>query len=245
MNELPLRHLFLHLDGCTSGPKSYVGPLGKALESCENLSIKKITCIEGQLLPEMPKDPKSTDQQYLHKIVTAVISGEFPDDLKNRSPGKLSHARWLTRANRILRLYVGTDEPSENLKILATFVVKVYAPSWFLIKNKPSCKDGTRHLFNMIVASRYLPESLKNVIDPVIQRNSYFAHPENILLAMITDDTKHIRELAARRILKARSKPQPLKPRLFEVPLINFKASTYIDLIDWQENLTEPPILKN
>lgn len=143
------------------------------------------------MLPEMAKD-LSTDQQYLYKIVSAVISGEFPEDLGNKSPGKLSHARWITRANRILRLYVSTEEPSENLKTLATFVVKVYAPSWFLIKNKPSCKDGTRHLFIIIKASRYLPETLKKIIDPVIQRNGYFAHPEGILLAMITDDKKNM-----------------------------------------------------
>lgn len=244
MNELPLRHLFVHLDGCTSGPKSYVGPLGKALEACENLPVKKFERIEGQMLPEMAND-LSTDQQYLHKIVSAVILGVFPKDLENKSPGKLSHARWITRANRILRLYVATEKPTENLITLATFVVKVYAPSWFLIKSKPSCKDGTHHLFNIIVASRYLPETLKKIIDPVIQRNGYFAHPENILLAMITDERKHIRELAARRILKARSMSHPSTSRLLQVPLINFNATSYIDLINWQENLTEPPLLKN
>jgi hypothetical protein len=36
-------------------------------------------------------------------------------------------------------------------------------------------------------------------------RNGYFGHPENLLLGMITDDRKHIRELGLRRILKARS----------------------------------------
>jgi glutamine synthetase adenylyltransferase len=126
------------------------------------------------MLPEMAKD-LSTDQQYLDKIVSAVISGEFPEDLSNKSteylsnkpPGKLSHARWITRASRILRLYESTKEPSENLKTLATFVVKVYAPSWFLIKNKPSCKDGTRNLFNIIKASRYLPETLKKLKIPL------------------------------------------------------------------------------
>lgn len=243
MNELPLRHLFLHLDGCTSGPKSFSGPLGKALETCEQLPVKKFQPIDGEMLTEMAID-LSTDQQYLHNIVTAVITGVFPEDLSNKSPGKLSHARWVTRANRILRLYVATETPSEKLITLATFVVKVYAPSWFLIKNKPSCKDGSRHLFYIISASRYLSEDLKKIIDPVIQRNSYFAHPENMLLAMLTDDKKHIRELAARRILKARSTQQTSTTRLFELPCINFNAATYIDLINWQEKITEPPILK-
>lgn len=62
---------------------------------------------------------------------------------------------------------------------------------------------------------------------------------------MITDERKPIRGLAASRILKARSMSHPLTPRIFQVPLINFNATSYIDLIKWEENLTEPPLLKN
>ncbi|CAH0555078.1 unnamed protein product [Brassicogethes aeneus] len=38
------------------------------------------------------------------------------------------------------------------------------------------------------------PES---VVDPVLKRNSYFAHPENLLLSMLTDNKKLIQEIAA------------------------------------------------
>ena len=41
-------------------------------------------------------------------------------------------------------------------------------------------------------------------VDPVLQRNGYFAHPKNLLLAMISDERQYIRELGLRRILKAR-----------------------------------------
>ena len=50
---------------------------------------------------------------------------------------------------------------------------------------------------------RNLSTGLKEIVDPVIQRNSLFAHPQNILIAMITDDADHVRELELRRILKA------------------------------------------
>ncbi|GBP79762.1 hypothetical protein EVAR_56670_1 [Eumeta japonica] len=194
MNELPLRHLFFHLDGSTSGPKSYNGPIGKVLENCGELPVIKFQKIEGGMLPDMTDD-LSTDQKYLHRIVTAIISGTFPDDLGHKSPGKLSHTRWLTRANRLLRFYVATENPTSPLVTLATFIIKVYAPSWFEIKNKPSCKDRSRHLFKIIFSSRFLPEDLKCIVDTVIQRNGYFADSENLLLAMITDERKHIREL--------------------------------------------------
>jgi len=42
------------------------------------------------------------------------------------------------------------------------------------------------------------------MVDPAIQQNSFFGHPENLLLAMISDERQHIRELGLRRILKAR-----------------------------------------
>jgi len=87
------------------------------------------------------------------------------------------------------------------------------------------------------------------VIDPVIQNNAYNAHPENLLLSMTMDECKHIRELALQRILKARSL-QNLKEKVvvqnFVKPKLNFKATYYTDMIDWNtERLFSPLILRN
>jgi len=38
-NELPLRHLLIHLDGSTTGPKAFSGPIGKALVNCPTLPV--------------------------------------------------------------------------------------------------------------------------------------------------------------------------------------------------------------
>src|SRR6218665_3352464 len=62
-----------------------------------------------------------------------------------------------------------------------------------LLKVHSSCKDGARHLHQMLVKSRYLSPKHKRIVDPVIHRNAYFAHPENLLLAMMTDYRRHIR----------------------------------------------------
>ena len=99
------------------------------------------------------------------------MNGNCSVDLSRRDPGAMSHARWLTMANRILRLYAASECPSENFKTLATFVMKVYAPGWFRVKMNSSCKDGAINLWRMIIASRYLADDLKSVIDPVIERN--------------------------------------------------------------------------
>ena len=76
----------------------------------------------------------STDQQYLLQICQAVSSGNCSVDLLMRNPGNICHFRWLTTANRLLRLYVSTTNPSTNLQILTTYVMKVYPASWFTIK---------------------------------------------------------------------------------------------------------------
>ena len=36
LNELPLRHLLVHLDGTTSGPNAFCGVIGKRLKSARN-----------------------------------------------------------------------------------------------------------------------------------------------------------------------------------------------------------------
>lgn len=75
---------------------------------------------------------------------------------------------------RILRLYVGTKDPSENLQLLAEYIVNVYTPIWFHIKLNHLCINGTKHIFKIIQLSRCFPEKILNTIDTVIQRNAFF-----------------------------------------------------------------------
>ena len=64
-----------------------------------------------------------------------------------------------------------------------------------------------------------------------------------MLLAMITDERKNVRELGLRRILKARSQRVP-GIRKFTVPKLIYDSSDYINLIDWQSTvITDPPMI--
>lgn len=98
----------------------------------------------------------------------------------------------------------------------------------------------------MLVKSRYLSAKHKKIVDPVIHRNAYFAHPENLFQAMMTDHRPHIRELGLRRVMKARAADTSGQIRRFKVPAkLNFDAVEYFDMIDWAVcPISEPPVIK-
>lgn len=247
-NELPLRHLITKLDGVTTGPHSFSGDIGQALRNCEKLPIVPFTPLESNL-PQAMADGTvsldlSTDQKYLWEMVNSISEGVVSLALSRRNPGALSHARWLTAANRILRLYVSTETPSNALKDLVEYIVRVYAPVWFSIRMKPSMSDGAKHLFQLVQLSRYLRDELKNIIDPVIERNAFWAHPENLLISMLFDEDLEIRTLARKRILKSRAAKNK-KQRQFVIPELNFDVESYTEMINWHKTgETEPPVLK-
>ena len=211
-NELSLRHLFSNLDGKTSGPRCFTGPIGKLLQNCEMKTIQKFDPIE---VPPViiDKTDLSTDKKYLLEIYEAVSSGRVSEDLGKHSPGSLNHARWLTTANRILRLYVSTVHPEKHLITLVNFVMKVYVPMWFEIKANPYVASGARHISNAISLVKQQSEEVQKIVVPVLQRNAYFAHHENVLLAMLADENPTIRELAWRRIKQSRSNKSSKKVR--------------------------------
>lgn len=246
INELPLRHLFLHLDGASTGPRSFSGPLGKVLRDCERLPIAVFESIDFNRSLDLSdvRDELSTDQKYLWDICQSISEGHCSMSLAHRSPGNLNLSRWLTLANRILRLYVATSNPSENLFVLAKYVLTVYAPIWFETKYMSNCSDGPRHFYSLVRKSRYLSPQLRGIVDPVLRRNAYNAHQENILIAMVSDSQDHIRSLGYRRILKGRETSEHA-PRAFHVPRINLSAGSYHELIDWttETRRFSPPAL--
>lgn len=70
-NELPFRHLFQTLDGETTGPKSFSGPIGVQLSKCEKLPVLNFESIECEI-PDIDKNILSKDQQYLLDISSTI-----------------------------------------------------------------------------------------------------------------------------------------------------------------------------
>lgn len=212
-NELPFTALLKALLGNASGPQNWPGIIGKTLPICETIPVssiyiskyikllfdfyKVVQNFEAIKMGEMPENINDweirDDQKYLYDMVKAVDSGHCNEHLSSIKPGRLNLSRWLTTASRILRLYVTQTEASKELKTLTFFIMKIYAPFWFLIKNNPYAIHGSRYIFKYIEWTRELPNEIQVVIESSIQINAFFAHPENIILSMITDDKREIR----------------------------------------------------
>lgn len=216
-------------------------------------SFQVVTDFEEIALENMPPgdlnpEELSTDSRYLMLMANAISNGVVPADLSHIKPGPIAHSRWLTKANRLLRLYVTTNNPTENLKILANYIIKVYTPMHFNVKYYSSAAYGSTLLFKFITWTRFLPPNLLGVVNTVIQDNPYFAHSENILLSMLFDDRMEKRNIAIKKILHYRRDiVDPTELRVYKKSLINFNCTEYTNMIDLNDDtiLFEPPFTQS
>ena len=104
--------------------------------------------------------------------------------------------------------------------------MNVYIPLWFAIKKKSNLKA-------------------RSVVNKVMQRNAFYAHPEHILIAMIRGLEQCARELGWRRIFKARMSPShSARQRISKIPKLRFNFERYFEMIDWQNTaVTEQPVM--
>ena len=67
-------------------------------------------------------------------------------------------------------------------------------------------------------------------------------HPEAVLLAIVADSDVAVRAQAVGEIWRCRQEPQELG-RSFRLPIINFSATHYTELLEWEkEPITELPL---
>ena len=96
---------------------------------------------------------------------------------------------------------------------------------------------------------------IQKIAVAVLQRNVYFAHHENILLAMLADSDHNVRLLAVNKILSIRvskknldnvGRDQEVDVRKFIIPKIKANAKTYYFLSSLSlKDMHEPTALKH
>ena len=258
--ELVFRDTFIAIDGNLKSPNDYIGPIGEQISGDEGLVQTKMVNFEPikGMVPDIYADYcNNNDVQMLHRKCLLVQQGPGADKylkISDAKPGKVNSSRWVTTATNILCLYIQTEDPSDNLILLVKYVLRVYAPIIFQIKCDWQFYYGAQHYFNLLKYSRDLfqeeedrPELLEVTLK-VLTTNSYSIHPENMILRMLYDDNPEVQEKALKIIQQQRNKKKNLNFRKFLKPkLINFEATSYLELIDWNNYkprmLTSPPIL--
>lgn len=165
-------------------------------------------------------------------------AGHCSPNLANSHPGKLSHARWLTKTNRLLRLYVSSERSSTNLKNPAEFVLKVYLPLWFYIKTHWSCKNGAQHTFRTIerFEESRRPCHSKKLILPSSRK------PPSQRAVWWSPFCKRVGFKA-----NSEGKKKPSYPyKTVRYSKCKFWCAEYTELINWAEiEVTSPPVLSN
>ena len=136
-----------------------------------------------------------------------IQEGRVPPSLKLCKCGPLNHSRWLTLAIRLLILYTQTENPSQGLITLVTYIMQVYAPMWFILKKASSFTDAPFALFTWMKLVERQPESVQLVVKPVVQHNAWPAEPGYMLCAMLSSQDSSARIKAVNIIKTLRKKP--------------------------------------
>ena len=127
--------------------------------------------------------------------------------------------------------------------------MQIYFSTWFQIKSKSKITDGPKNLYNLYQRIQVFPDSqVKDIATKVVERNAYFAHPENIMLAMLADENEEIRNTAVKKTVFLRKKAiskgaQSTNIRHFKVPKINPTSKSYHELANLDESDVEKPPL--
>ena len=214
LNELPWRHIFVALDGPTSSHNTFLGVIGKILPNVEDLEwsakVEKVQLGPG--LPELPEDVAadlSSDQRILYLAFMSVWTGVIRVELYSLTPGPISHSRWLTHCTRTLILHLKKHglkgKPMKNLMLCVKFLVSNYVPKWCACKQHVRITEGLKYLNNQTKLLKVVKEPVLSIAKKNVAQNSYLAHPEVLLVAMLADNSKSIRTKAVEKILSLRA----------------------------------------
>ena len=220
-NELHFNHLFENLDGKSNSQDVLTGKIGRKITPKGGLKlvtdINEIVFeplgVEGnEELFEMLNDilehwnPRemSNDLLYFAKMLQVLITGEITEDLLKLKPPHVSTNRWINTASNTIRLYFQEKEPWFELKRLIQIIAKLYAMMCFLIRIHWQCTNGSKLYFESLKRARsVLNTNEMEVFMKVWRDNSFWGHPEQVLLCAVTDPDEKIRLWAYETMLKA------------------------------------------
>ena len=141
-------------------------------------------------------------------------------------------------------LYTRTEKPTLNLVKLVTYLVKIYSPTWFLLKSSGNSKDTPEIIFKSIQMINELEfKDIAKIAQKNINGNSFCLLPENMLHAMVLSNNEETRLKGLNIILKLRNFKQfNVIQVVKKIPPVNWDANHWSNLIDFSDlsTLREP-----
>lgn len=213
------------------------------------------TTIEAQIStanmpPHILHSTLENGERYLYELVEAMRTHRWSVELIGAKPPSVHGHNWAEAlAARVIRLYFSYPIPPPRLANLARYVIHVYAPVAFYIRRDSLCQHGSRHTFRLM----NFYQNQAHLIDfpnfeQHLQKYGFYLHPENILLAMITDTVREVRDYGLRIILAGRQRERLIigqnASRTFNMPSPVLTATNYTQMINWPRKMREPPITK-
>ena len=113
-------------------------------------------------------------------ITSTIRRGTVTLDLEQLDIGPVYHARWLTTANRFLKMWVSKHgfkgKNLANLKQIVQFIIGVYYPMWFEAKVKHSHTEGPRHILKQLELVRMQSKTLQDIMMPFVVSSAWYSH---------------------------------------------------------------------
>ena len=101
----------------------------------------------------------------------------------------MCHSRWLTTANRLMRLWVSQHSLEgrelENLRLIVEYIVGIYVPMWFEIKVKHSCVYGPDHVLKQLQLLRLQKKKVQRLVEKHVKRSAWYSHSEAVLQTLL------------------------------------------------------------
>ena len=169
--------------------------MGKGLqEDVWTLPVVAFDTVPGKM-PTLSEDQlkdTSRDQYLAYRLGHALQSGKLPDEVAGATIGPCCHARWLTTGVRCLRLAMSIKRRTKAFNRVPFFLLIHNFPCWSMIKNNTQCQSGTEPFYSMLEFSGDLCLDSQKIVQYLLQDNTTFAHPENVVIACLADHREEI-----------------------------------------------------
>ena len=122
-----------------------------------------------------------------YKMVMAIRSGVLPDRPASLEPGPVNHSRWLTTANRFLRLWASQrgfkGKKARNLALLCGYIVGVFYSMWFRYEIRNNWLEGPQIYSEHLQVTILQPEKVVSSVYPRLESSarSWWVYSEMLL----------------------------------------------------------------